>query len=203
MKRILAIVNKESVLKILSSQLGKETYQIKTAASGEEALQILESDLSDCILIDYDSPGIGGLSFCQIFKANSKFKHIPVILLTASSDSQHLLPAIDAGADDFVSKDCDISIIIAKIKVMLQMKSLYDEVAELRGLAAVKKVIASYSHEFNNPLAIAIGNLSLLKNLLIEDEQKIRLERATTALDRMATIIKEIRNNFGDTRLNT
>lgn len=193
MNKLLLVDDSRAALAALCSQLDAQIYAVRTALSVEEALELIAQDPPDCILSDYAMPGIDGPAFCRLLKAEEKFRHIPVVMLTSKSSTDYLLAAIEAGADDFLSKESDIRIIVAKIGAMIRVKKTQDELANLRHISGVKQIIATYNHEFNNPLTIAIGNLNYLRQELAEEKYRIRLDRVWESLVRMSEIVKKIR----------
>ncbi len=193
MNKILLVDDSLAVLSALKDQISSDTLIVQTASSVRNALKLIEVSLPDCILTDYEMPDTDGPAFCRLLKSDRRFQQIPVIMLTSMTSSDSLLTAIEAGADDFISKDSDIRIIIAKISAMLRLKANQDEVIRLRRVEGIKQIIATYNHEFNNPLTIALGNLNWLKRNSEEQEYRVRLERLGDALQRMTELVKKIR----------
>jgi len=191
--KILIVDDSRSTLAALKSQIESPQCSVSTALSVAEAWPILEQDTFDCILSDFEMPGASGPEFCQRIKADQRLASTPVIILTSLSHTENLLTAIDAGADDFISKDSDMKIIQAKIKAMIRIKTIQDEVTKLRRVEGIKQIIATYNHEFNNPLTIAVGNLMWLKRICKDHEQLACIERLHEALGRMSDVVKKIR----------
>ena len=194
MNKLLIIDDSRAALKALCMQLDPNLFAIATAQSAAEGLKSLEEQLPDCILTDYEMPEVNGPGLCRIVKTHEKFKHIPIIVLTSMTETAHILEAIEAGANDFVSKDSDMRVIIAKILGMIRFKKTQDELLQLRRVAGIKQIVATYNHEFNNPLAIAIGNLSFLRTSITDPQQLHRVQRAYEALERMAGLVRKIRD---------
>lgn len=191
----LLIVNDSRAAQLaLKMQLETELFTVRTAHSASEAFKILETTTPDCILTDYEMPDTDGPTFCRQLKKNESYNHIPVIMLTSMAVSDYLLTAVDAGADDFISKDADIRIIKAKITAMVRIKRFQDELTHLRRVEGIKQIVATYNHEFNNPLTIAIGNLNWLRKNYVGEEQLKRIGRLSDALGRMSELVKKIRD---------
>ncbi|MBP9708183.1 MAG: response regulator [Oligoflexales bacterium] len=194
MNKVLIVDDSRAALLALSGQLDADQYSVQTAQSAAEAFKLLESISPDCILTDYEMPDVDGPAFCRQLKEQERFQHIPVIVLTSMTGSDYLLVAIDAGADDFILKDSDIRVIKAKITAMIRIKRFRDELTRLRRIEGIKQIIATYNHEFNNPLTIAIGNLNWLKKNHVGEEQLTRIGRLAEALERMSVLVKKIRD---------
>jgi CheY-like chemotaxis protein len=194
MHKLLIVDDSRASQLALKSQLDSDALTIRTASSAAEAWIIIKTFRPDCVLTDYEMPEVDGPSLCRSIKAASDLQNTPVIVLTSMSSTDHLLTAIDAGADDFISKDSDIRVIIAKIKAMLRLKAYQDELAQMRRADGIKQMITTYNHEFNNPLTIAIGNLNWLRDHTTDDAHTARIKRLSDALSRMAELVKKIRD---------
>ena len=193
MHTILLVDDSQSALQAIKSQIDSEYFCVVTAQSVAEAWVLLEKTAFDCILTDFEMPDVNGPEFCRRVKSNVHFASIPVIMLTSLDHPENLLVSIDAGADDFISKDSDMRIILAKIRAMVRMKSVQDELAKLRRVEGLKQIVATFNHEFNTPLTIALGNLNWLKKNCSDSNQKTRIERLQVSLERMCEIVKKIR----------
>jgi DNA-binding response OmpR family regulator len=193
MHTILLLDDSRSAITALQSQTFASLFVVQAATSPSEALKLLDSEPVDCILSDFEMPEMNGPEFCRRLKANSRLSHIPVIILTAINNTENLITAIDAGADDFVPKDADIRIILAKIRAMVRIKHFQDEITKLRRVEGIKQIVATYNHEFNNPLTIALGNANWLKNNSTDPAMMTRISRLVDALNRMGDLVKRIR----------
>ena len=194
MNELLIVDDSFAALLAFKEHLDTDLFSIRTTQSASEAFTILETASPDCILIDYEMSETDGPTFCRQLKQNERLRHIPVIVLTSMAGIDYLLTAINAGADDFISKDSDIRIIMAKIAAMVRIKRYQDELTTLRRVEGIKQIIATYNHEFNNPLTIAIGNLNWLRKSYNGSEQLTRIDRLSQALSRMTDLVKKIRN---------
>lgn len=193
MHKILVVDDSRSALMALKTQLDQNLFEVQTAQSAAEAMTILAGATPDCILSDYEMPETDGPTFCTSLKAIDRLKHVPVIILTSKAGTEVLLAAIAAGADDFLSKDSDVRIIAAKISAMIRIKKTQDELSQLKRVAGIKQIVATYNHEFNNPLTIAIGNLAFLRSAISDEGHLTRVHRAYDALERMAGLVRKIR----------
>jgi len=193
MHKILIVDDSRSVLMALRSQIDSSQFSVATAQSAAEAWLLLEKNAFDCVLTDFEMPDTNGADFCRRIKMTDRLAHIPVIMITSLDHIENLLMAIDAGADDFISKDSDMRLIIAKIRAMVRIKKTNEELRQLRRVEAIKQIIATYNHEFNNPLSIAIGNINWLKKNCSDANQMTRIDRLLEALGRMGELVKKIR----------
>jgi DNA-binding response OmpR family regulator len=131
-KRILAVDDSLTFLHRLADALLDEKYEIVLAGSGEEALELLEVQPVDCILLDLLMPGIGGRETCRRIKAAPGIRDIPLILLTAVEGSEEVIEGLSAGADDYVSKSSDFEILKARIRTKLRRRQTDEESRQFR-----------------------------------------------------------------------
>ncbi|TDR72036.1 response regulator [Paludibacterium purpuratum] len=120
------IVDDTSINLTLMNELLKGQYRTLTANSGEQALQIMQNDTPDLILLDVMMPGIGGLEACRQIKNNPKTAGIPVIFLTAKSDIEDEQIGFITGAVDYITKPISPAIVLARIKTHLKLKAMND-----------------------------------------------------------------------------
>jgi two-component system cell cycle response regulator len=113
-------------LKLLEAKLLNQYFEILTAADGETALEIAESKQPDIILLDVMLPGMDGFETCQRLKKNPKTNHIPVIMVTALSDSADRVRGLQCGADDFLTKPLNDTALFARVRSLVRLKMLMD-----------------------------------------------------------------------------
>jgi diguanylate cyclase (GGDEF)-like protein len=130
--KILAVDDAKDTLMLLDFDLAEEGYQVFTAESGEIALDVLEEQAIDLILLDMYMPGISGLAMLQKLKSHSAFINIPVIMLSASDDEDQIVAALEFGADDYVTKPYIPKVLLARIRTSLR---LLEKTLELESLA--------------------------------------------------------------------
>jgi len=198
MNKVMIVDDSSNALTLFKNHLTNNKYDIMTFNSAQKALEHLEKIPNfDCIISDYEMPEMNGPSFCIALKKNEDLKDIPVLILTANAGTNEFLLSMEAGANDFLSKDTDNFILAAKVSALINMKKMQEEIVKLRKFAAIKKIIALYNHEFNNPLAIAVGNLFHLQESLSDEKQIVRAQKIHEAHERMAAILLKIRNLRG------
>jgi putative two-component system response regulator len=112
---------------ILMSGLLKDLYKVKLAKDGQRALQIAESETPpDLVLLDVMMPGIDGYEVCRRLKASSRMREIPVIFLTARSETQDEELGLSLGAVDYITKPISAPIVLARVKTHLRLKASAD-----------------------------------------------------------------------------
>lgn len=108
-KKILVVDDKEDSRRLVGKVLGHHGYEVIGAGTGEDAINIAQTQLPDLILMDIRLPGmIDGLEATRRIKAVPKLAHIPILAMTASVKPEDMQTALDAGCNDFVSKPIDI-----------------------------------------------------------------------------------------------
>jgi two-component system cell cycle response regulator len=128
--RILVVDDVEANVRLLEAKLTLEYYEVLTAGDGSSALQVAYEERPDIILLDVMMPGMDGFETCRRLKADPVTRHIPVVLVTALDGREDKLKGLDAGADDFVTKPIDDVILFARVRSLLRLKSVMDELRE-------------------------------------------------------------------------
>jgi two-component system, cell cycle response regulator len=125
--RILVVDDIPANVKLLEARLLAEYFDVMTAADGHEALAICERNQVDLILLDIMMPGIDGFEVCERLKASQKTAHIPVVMVTALDQPADRVRGLKAGADDFLTKPVNDLQLISRVKSLLRLKTLSDE----------------------------------------------------------------------------
>ena len=127
--RILIVDDNETNRDILQTRLGTHGYDLIQAADGEEAIEVARTSLPDLILLDVMMPKLDGIEVTKRLKADASLPFTPIILVTAKSDTKDVVTGLDAGADEYLTKPVDQTSLVARVKSMLRVKELHDEVA--------------------------------------------------------------------------
>jgi adenylate cyclase len=126
--RILIVDDNETNRDILRTRLGPHGYELLEAADGEETLALAREKLPDLILLDVMMPKIDGIEVCRRLKSDADLPFIAVILVTARADTRDVVAGLEAGADEYLTKPVDQAALVARVKSMLRMKELTDQV---------------------------------------------------------------------------
>lgn len=162
-QQIVVIDDNPNDTQLIRRVLERAGYEVSYAGSGEEGLRILSQTVPDCVLVDYRMPGMDGFEFCRRIKGDPALQSVPILMLTGADSSQNLVEALDAGADDFVTKGSDIEVILARVRALLRVKAYQDRIveqaAQLRGLYDEVKNksdrIMALNQRFNSDLQFA------------------------------------------------
>jgi class 3 adenylate cyclase len=128
--RILIVDDQPMNVDILKTRLAVHGYDILTATDGEAALQVARSEQPDLLLLDVMMPKMDGIEVCQRLKGDASLPFMPIIMVTAKSDSKDVVAGLDAGADEYLTKPVDQAALVARVKSMLRIKGLHDTVQE-------------------------------------------------------------------------
>lgn len=118
MKKILVVDDKDPVLLQLKRGLERNGYEVYTARRGKEALEVLDQQTIDLILLDLKLPDIGGLQICK--EVRVQYPSLPVIIISVVHEVGSIVEALNQGADDYVPKPFDMVEVLARIKVQLR-----------------------------------------------------------------------------------
>jgi len=124
--RILCVDDEPANLKLLEALLAPRGYEVIKATDGKEALEKLNEQGMDIVLLDVMMPEINGFEVCKKIKEDNRYRHIPVVMITALRSREDRIKGIEAGAEDFISKPFDHGEVLARIKMLLKIKNLND-----------------------------------------------------------------------------
>jgi len=153
---ILVVDDQPQNTELLEAHLVPQGYEVVKAASGEEALKILFNNQIDLVLLDVMMPRMSGFEVLEKIRADKKTRLIPVVMITVLKETEDRVKALEAGCDDFISKPFDRYELLARIKSLLRIKSLHDEVEEAR------EFVESVIHTVREPLIVLDQNLKVV-----------------------------------------
>lgn len=124
--RVLVVDDTFPNVKLLEAKLATEYYEVLTAGNGLEALEKATEESPDIILLDVMMPGIDGYEVCRRLKQNPRTAHIPVVMVTALSDTVDRVRGLEAGADEFLTKPVRDLPLFARVRSLIRLKTLMD-----------------------------------------------------------------------------
>ena len=161
--QILVVDDVPANVKLLEVKLTNEYYDVITAKDGFEAIEHTKKHKPDIILLDVMMPGMDGFEVCKKLKEDSEVSHIPIVMVTALSEKADRLKGLEAGADDFLTKPINDMALFARVKSLVRIKMLLDEV-RLRDKTSIEMGIEPTD---NNSF---ISDVSNSKILLVDDD---------------------------------
>ena len=179
---ILIIDDTLTNLEVVSEALSDAGFDVAIATSGDRALQQLDRRLPDLILLDVMMPGIDGFETCRRIKANARTCHVPIIFMTALTDTDSKIRALDLGAVDYISKPFHEKEVIVRVRTHLRLHYLTQNLAEQvarkaaelqasqlqliqhEKMSALGNLVAGVAHEINNPTGCIVGNINVVQD---------------------------------------
>lgn len=125
--RILVVDDLLPNLKLLEAKLTSEYFDVITAYDGPTALELIEQQPPDIVLLDVMMPGMDGFEVCRRIKEQPESMHIPVVMITALSDAADRVRGIECGADDFLTKPVNDMALFARVRSLVRLKMVMDE----------------------------------------------------------------------------
>jgi len=177
--RVLVVDDIHANLKLLEARLNAEYFEVVTAANGSEALELCERNQCDIVLLDVMMPGMDGFEVARRLKSSPTTHHIPIIMVTALDQPSDRVRGLEAGADDFLTKPVNDLALIARVRSLVRLKMVTDE---LRMRAVTSSEIGVTDNAFD------AANDGLNARILVVDDRKSSIERVENALGRQHTV---------------
>jgi len=130
-ERILVVDDQRTNAEMVSGLLRNLGYDVEVALSGDEALEMVRAKAPDLMITDILMPGVDGYEVCRQLRANPATALLPVILVTSAEPQTERVKGIEAGADDFLAKPVNWAELFGRVKRLLHVKALQDEIKEL------------------------------------------------------------------------
>jgi two-component system sensor histidine kinase/response regulator len=169
--RILVVDDDRIIVEILSQSLSLAGYEVITAADGQEGLELARELRPDLVLLDVMMPRLDGYSVCSELKKDPGTQFIPVIILTALTDRDDKLKALEAGADEFIRKPPDRQELLIRIKSLLRTKNLVTQVqTSAEGLRELERVRHDLTHMIVHDMRGPLSSIISVLELLLDEE---------------------------------
>jgi len=166
--KVLVVDDEPRNVRLMEGVLLNAGYEVITAPCGREALAQVESQLPDIVLLDIMMPEMDGFEVCRRLKADENTMFLPVVMVTELDELEDRVRALEAGADDFLTKPVDESELLARVKSLIRMKRLHDALQksyeDLRELEALREHLTHMIvHDMRTPLMAVMGGLQLME----------------------------------------
>jgi signal transduction histidine kinase len=183
-------------VELLEAYLIPEKYQVITAFNGLEALEKIRTKIPDIVLLDVMMPQMDGFEVCHKLKNDPQTQFIPVVMVTALKERNDKLKGIEAGADDFLSKPIDRVELLTRIKSLIRVKFLHDDLEksyrELKELQHTKERLTQMIiHDLKNPLTGVKANLEIVGMDDLGETQEC-LDAAQRSCDLLFNMIQDL-----------
>lgn len=170
---ILIVDDTPANIELLSRLLHNAGHRLRTAASGQAALDEALTDPPDLILLDIAMPGMNGFQVCECLKADERTRHIPIIFISSSGDIEAIVRAFEVGGVDYITKPFNTREVLARVSSHLMMVKQRQEIEALheqdrQQFEAIHRMknefIGTATHDLKNPLFLILGYVSLMES---------------------------------------
>jgi len=197
---VLVVDDQPINVQLLKRKLEREGIRITAAYTGLEALEFVQKEKPDLILLDVMMPDMDGIEVCQRLQASEETRGIPVIFITARTNKESKLEGLNVGAVDYITKPIDLDETLARVQTQLrfvqvnrQLLELTRRLEESRKAATIGAVTQGIAHNLNNLLGVVIGYLDLVKAYYDKPEQvRKNVQHVEDAVGRIVSIIKQL-----------
>jgi signal transduction histidine kinase len=194
-------------VRLVESMLKPSGYVILQAYDGREALHRVETERPDLILLDVMMPELSGFELCTLLRARHETRLLPILMVTALNALEDKVRGLELGADDFLTKPINRTELLAKVRSILRVKRLQDQVekhrreleAANRELLLTQRFQESMTqmvvHDLKNPLAGIMGNIQLVQmqhERMAAPRREELLQRSLDSARQMARMIQNI-----------
>jgi len=197
---ILVVDDQPINVQLLRRKLEREGIRVVSAYSGSEALELIQQNKPDLILLDVMMPDMDGIEVCERLQADDELRGIPVIFITARTNKESKLEGLNVGAVDYITKPIDLDETLARVQTQLRFVAINRQVLDLtrrleesRKAATIGAVTQGIAHNLNNLLGVVIGYLDLVKAYHDQPAQvKKNVHHVEDAVQRIVAIIKQL-----------
>jgi len=172
--RVLVVDDIEANVKLLEARLVAEYFDVVTAMTGEEAIAACQRGDADIVLLDVMMPGMDGFETCQRLKQDPRTHHIPIIMVTALDQPSDRVRGLEAGADDFLTKPVGEIALISRVKSLVRLKTLIDELR--------MRTVTGEEMGINDAVADMLHQPARDGRILVVDTRRTSCDRVQAAL---------------------
>ena len=190
MKYTVLIVEDELLNIEIYKELLEENYRLAIARNGRECIRIMENEPPDLVLLDVMLPDSSGIDLCRRFKGDQSLLHIPIIIVTTLDSPEDKIKALEAGANDYLTKPVDRTELFLKVQNHLTILEQYKQIK--RQSEEISRYVGVIIHDLKNPLAVIMGYVDLLEDLVAEGTMRQYLAKVGGSAQKMLDSIGEI-----------
>ena len=196
---VLIVDDTIDTLRLLSDLLGERGYDVRAVTNGRQALQAVERDPPDLILLDIGLPEVDGYEVCRHLRASERTQDVPVIFITALSDTADKVRAFEAGGVDYVTKPFQVEEVLARVKAHVALRRAQAELADsftrLRALEQLRDdMVHLVIHDMRSPLASLLMDLRFLTASAgaLSEDGRAALQSALNAVREMTAMASDV-----------
>ena len=164
-KTILVVEDDKSLLPMITYNIEKNGFQVKSATNGEDALLLIKEEIPSLAIFDWMIPEPNGLELCKILRRKQETSNLPIIMLTAREEEEDRIRGLEYGADDYISKPFSPAELIARIKALIRRStSTQNNILEFEDI----KIYDNEHKVFRGKTRVHLGptEYNLLKHLM-------------------------------------
>lgn len=171
-ERILIVEDETEIRELITLQLQRDGYVVEAVGTGEQALQAATKNQYDLFVLDWMLPGLSGLEIARYLRQKSSQKTVPILMVTARVAPGDIISGLEAGADDYVSKPFDASVLLARVRALIRRTRLQKEqkdASEVKHLKVGELQMDLDSHEVhccNEQVYLTPSEFKLLQTLI-------------------------------------
>ena len=170
--KIMIVEDEESIVTLVKYNLEKEGYKVFFNSNGEKAIEDIKVNNPDLILLDWMLPNLSGLEICKILKSEKKYKHTPIIMLTAKGQEEDKIRGLNSGADDYITKPFGHKELTARVNALLRRAkpSVFEDIVQYADLKVDRIEIKVF--RANKEIKLGPTEFKLL-NFLIKNPKRV------------------------------
>ena len=192
-ERILIIDDDPDIRDVLNLSLS-EYYNISAASNGKEGLEMVKTKNPELIITDYNMPVMNGPEFCRQLRRDILLRHLPVIMLTGTSETKDMVTGIESGADDYLVKPFDPETLLARIRMILKRTIRSLDANPLTHLPGNSSIMEEFQDHINTDKPFAVGYADLDKFKIFNDTYGF--ERGDEVIRALARILIDATQQF-------
>ena len=186
-------------LRLLAEVLGEQGYEVRPVTSGRQALQAVEQDPPDLILLDINMPEMDGYEVCRRLRLNERCRDLPVIFLTAMADTASKVRAFNMGGVDYITKPFQLDEVLARVRTHIALQraraALAQSYRRLRALETLRDdLVQMIVHDMGSPLLAVQINLENVKRqaTALDEHSRESLRDAASSAEELQRMIQRL-----------
>ena len=195
-RKILVVDDEEDITDLVRYHLESEGFVVETINDPNHILGVGRDFEPDLFILDILMPGLNGIQICRMIRADKRFKHVPVVFLTAKAESEDRILGLETGGDDYICKPFNIKELVLRIKAVLK-RSRFNQTDQMRGPLKVRNVLIDEEHYQlrvdGDPVELTATEFKLLK-LMVERKGRVQPRER---------LLQDVWNYEGDTETRT
>jgi signal transduction histidine kinase len=191
---------------LLRTILNRAGYKVYEVSKGCEALQKAREVRPHVMILDVNLPDMNGFEVCRAIRSDREIASLPVLILTVRHDDSDVLAGLEAGADDYVAKDSDSTIVLGRVRRLIEFRQMSGLVMLNQQLVQIGRLVAGIMHEIRGPLSVIRGSAELLRmseSLGEDDSQWVEaiLRNSHLLQLRLDHLMAAVRNRSSDVQV--